>query len=378
MSMKSYVQPIILNRTQTIFDHNIWLAPMSGTSDLPYRLICRQLGAGGVVTELISARGIKYHGVHHQNERYVKIDPAEKPVCIQLFGYDPEDFKAAIHAILEQPTLADFTGIDINMGCPVKKVIQTGAGSALMTQPKQAESIVLAVRSALAGTQKTVSVKFRKGFYDHESTAPDFALRMAECGVDFMTIHGRTAKQMYSGTADHEPTRQAIQALRDHGLYVPIFANGDIVDADSARAVLTFTQADGCMIGRAAMGDPWIFARIQAALSDRGEVRQLVPSHTHTQLERLNASDPNLLIQANQSYMHFNEPSPDERVQVVKKLASDLTQLIGESVAMREMRGRLAHFFKGYKGAVQMRRAAGQINTLADLHYLLEDWKQCL
>ncbi len=337
---KSEIQPIEIARTKTVFENNIWLAPMAGTSDLPFRKYCRQWGAGCVVTELVSARGIRYHGITPHQYRYLEIHPDEAPVLIQLFGHKPDDFKAACEAILAHPVLNQCTGIDINMGCPVKKVTTTGAGSALMKDPARAVSIIQAVQSVLKNTHKTISAKFRKGFEAESFTAPDFACRLADTGIDILAVHGRTTKQMYSGKADWDAIAKTKQALLARGYTQPLLGNGDVIDARSAKALFDLSGVDGLMIGRAAMGKPWIFKTIVQSLQG----------------------------------LTVSEPELDEKVIWMRQFAKDLCAWLGEPQAMRELRGRLPHFLKGEKGAAQFRLKASQLTSWMDLDRLLSEY----
>lgn len=354
------LHPVLLTRTGRQLPNNVWLAPMAGTSDLTYRRICRRYGAGLTVTELVSARGIRYSGVEGANFRYLVIDPAEKPVWIQLFGFDPDDFRSACEQIAAHPLLRQCDGIDINMGCPVRKVIQTGAGSALMRTPDTAAAIVRAVRKAAdaAGTGWSVSVKIRKGFGPGDCTAPAFAVAMAEAGADLITIHGRTADQLYSGTADWDAIAKTRAALRSAGHILPLIANGDVTDAASARAILRATGADGLMIGRAAQGNPWIFRAVTDALSASAGAGS-VQTQTGTSSGKAAAAA---------------RPPADEIRSVILEHLDGLIGRRGEAIAVREMRTQLAAYFKHTCGAAAFRRQIGQVNTRSGACRLVDAW----
>ena len=340
--------------------NNLWLAPMAGTTEPIFRALCRRFGAGLTVTELVSARGIRYHGITPQQYRYLEICPAEKPVLIQLFGFDPEDFRRAVAAIMDHPLLSTCTGIDINMGCPVKKVVKTGAGSALMKAPAVARSIVKAVQAELQGTDKSISVKFRKGFDQDSCTAPDFALTMAAAGVDFICVHGRTAAQQYGGLADRSAIAKTVRALRARGIDLPVIANGDITGVVSARQTLAETGADGLMVGRSAQGNPWIFRELAAGLTGYFLTDQANPC---------SAAVPAAPLVA-------RPPEPPERCFIILEHLDGLIARLGESLAVKEMRGQLVAYFKGLPGAVAIRRQCVQVASRADVVELLNRWRR--
>ncbi len=226
-------------------DNPFILAPLAGYTDLPFRLLCRQYGAGLVFSEMISCHGLCYK--QEKTRAMTKTCPEEKPVAIQLFGSDP-DMMGQAAAILNKKTI---DMIDINMGCPAKKVIKKGAGSALMKDPELAVKIILAVKD---NTDLPVSVKFRSGWTHDNITAPDFA-RMAEhAGADAMTIHGRTWSDGFSGKADWQVIKQVKEAVN-----VPVIGNGDIISIKDGRAMMAATGCDGVMIGRGSLGRPWVF-----------------------------------------------------------------------------------------------------------------------
>lgn len=259
-------------------DNNILLAPMAGVTDLPFRLLCREQEAGLVCMEMVSAKAILYK--NKNTESLLTIHPQEGPVSLQLFGSDPKILSEMARQIEERP----FSILDINMGCPVPKVVGNGEGSALMRQPKLVEEIVTAVVKAV---KKPVTVKIRKGFNDTCVNAVEIARIAEQCGAAAVMIHGRTREQYYTGEADWE----IIAKVKDK-LSIPVIGNGDIKDGASAEAILRQTGCDGIMVGRAARGNPWIFRQIAAYLQDgtvlpapeKEEIRATILRHAKLQL----------------------------------------------------------------------------------------------
>lgn len=259
-------------------DNNILLAPMAGVTDLPFRLLCREQEAGLVCMEMVSAKAILYK--NKNTESLLTIHPQEGPVSLQLFGSDPKILSEMARQIEERP----FSILDINMGCPVPKVVGNGEGSALMRQPKLVEEIVTAVVKAV---KKPVTVKIRKGFNDTCVNAVEIARIAEQCGAAAVMIHGRTREQYYTGEADWE----IIAKVKDK-LSIPVIGNGDIKDGVSAEAILRQTGCDGIMVGRAARGNPWIFRQIAAYLQDgtvlpapeKEEIRATILRHAKLQL----------------------------------------------------------------------------------------------
>ena len=224
------------------------LAPMSGRTNLPFRLIARKMGAGLVITEMISAAGLSRGQA--KTHTYLDSDPAERPVAAQLFGYEPDSM--AISAQIAAERGMDI--IDINMGCPAKKVIKTGSGAALMRDPKKAAKILSAVRQ---GTSLPVTVKIRAGWSPEEANALEIATIVEDCGADGVSIHPRFASQGFSGKADWTLIARIKNAVR-----IPVIGSGDIIEPSLALKMRSVTSCDGVMIGRAALSNPWIFKQI--------------------------------------------------------------------------------------------------------------------
>ena len=262
-----------------ILDNNIVLAPMAGVTDLPFRLLCSEQGVGLSCMEMISAKAILYK--NKNTESLLEIHPQEGPVSLQLFGSDPKIISEMAKQIEDRP----FAILDINMGCPVPKVVNNGEGSALMKQPKLVGEIVSA---AVKAVDKPVTVKIRKGFDDMHVNAVEIAQIAEASGAAAVMVHGRTREQYYAGEADWE-----IIAMVKDKLSIPVIGNGDVRDGRSAEEMLKQTGCDGVMVGRAARGNPWIFRQIAAWLQDetvlpkpeKEEVKATIMRHAKLQLE---------------------------------------------------------------------------------------------
>lgn len=258
--------------------NNMILAPMAGVTDLPFRLLCTQQGAGLCGMEMISAKAILYR--NKNTDALLEIHPDERAVSLQLFGSDPKILSEVAKRIEDRP----FAILDLNMGCPVPKVVNNGEGSALMRQPKLVGEIVSAVAKAVG---KPVTVKIRKGFDDAHVNAVEIAKIAEEAGAAAVAVHGRTREQYYAGEADWEIIAKVKESVR-----IPVIGNGDITDGASAEKMLQMTGCDGIMVGRAARGNPWIFRQIAAYLEDGTilpkpggeELREMIMRHAKLQL----------------------------------------------------------------------------------------------
>ncbi len=255
------LRPIALRRHT--LENNLALAPMAGVSNLPFRLIAKQAGAALVFTETVSAKGLVLEGP--KTRRLLRTSPRETPCAFQLFGSDPEVLGEACRRLEGEGAV----WIDLNVGCPVKKFIRNCAGSALLRDLPRAAGIVRAMRRSLSGT---LSVKMRLGWDERSIVAPEFARIAVAEGAELLSVHGRTRAQLYLGAASREAIRAVVEAVPG----TPVLANGDIVTAQDALAMLRETGAAGVMIGRGAMGNPWIFRQI-LALGSQGEASE--PSH---------------------------------------------------------------------------------------------------
>ena len=309
----------------TVLENNVILAPMAGVTDLPIRVLCREQGAGCVVTEMVSAKAVLYN--NKNTRELLQIDPAERPAAVQLFGSEP-DIMAEIAARLEE---GPYDYIDVNMGCPVPKIVNNGEGSALMKNPERAKEVLTAMVKAV---KKPVTVKFRKGFNDLSVNAVEFAKMAESCGVAAVAVHGRTREQYYSGKADWDIIRQVKEAVR-----IPVIGNGDIFTPEDAGRMLKETGCDGIMVARGAKGNPWLFGRINHYL-DTGEV---LPG-----------------------------PSMAEIKAMILRHGRMLVQFKGEGVAMREMRGHMAWYTKGMPHSATLRNEINQVETLEGFVELLD------
>ena len=300
------------------------LAPMAGVTDLPFRMLCKEMGAGLLCTEMVSAKAISFHNKNTQ--KLMETAEDEHPVSLQLFGSDPDLICEVAQQIEEQP----FDILDFNMGCPVPKVVNNGEGSALMKNPPLAEEIV---RKTARAIKKPVTVKFRKGFDDDHINAVEFAKRM-EAGGAAVAVHGRTREQYYSGEADWDIIRQVKEAVK-----IPVIGNGDVDSPEKAQKMFSETGCDGIMIGRAARGNPWIF-------------------------QALNAYDKEGLV--------LEKPQPAEVKRMILRHAALQGQYKGEYTGIREMRKHVAWYTAGYPHSAALRRRVNEINSIAQLEELLE------
>lgn len=310
----------------TVLEHNVILAPMAGVTDLPFRLLCKEQGAGMVVTEMVSAKAILYK--NKNTRELLKIHPDERPAAVQLFGSDPE-IMAEIAAQIED---GPYAAIDVNMGCPVPKIVNNGEGSALMKDIHLAEKILRAMTKRV---KKPVTVKFRKGFTDQTCNAVEFAKMAESSGVAMVAVHGRTREQYYSGKADWDIIRQVKEAVK-----IPVIGNGDIFTPEDAGRMIEKTGCDGIMVARGAKGNPWIFNRINHYLAT-GEV--------------------------------LSGPSVREIRDMILRHGKMLSEYKGEFVAMREMRSHMAWYTKGMPGSAALRNEINQVETLDGLAALLTD-----
>lgn len=300
------------------------LAPMAGVSDRAYRELCVRFGAAYCVSEMVSSKALSFNS--KKSEELMEISDLERPCGIQIFGDDPKCMAdAAKHALENKPDI-----IDINMGCPAPKISSNGSGSALMKNPLLCGEIVKAVTAV---TDIPVTVKIRKGWDDDSVNAVEVAKICESAGAAAITVHGRTRQQYYKPPVDYD----IIRAVRE-SVSVPVIANGDIDSAEKAKEVMDITGCDLVMIGRATLGNPWIFSQINAYLEN-----------------------PNVKI---------HTPDLEERLGVMIEHISKMVEYKGEHMAMLQARKLVVGYFKGMKGAAALRNEAGKIKTLDDLYEL--------
>lgn len=306
------------------------LAPMAGITDLPFRLICRRLGCGMTVSEMVSAKGLLYKNV--KTTEMLRIDDGERPTAIQLFGSVPEELAEAARMV--EASGADM--IDFNMGCPVPKIVNNGEGSALMKQPQLAHDILAAMVKAV---KIPVTVKFRAGWDNSSRNAVEIAKAVEAAGVSAVAVHGRTRQQFYEGKADWGIIAEVKQAVK-----VPVFGNGDIFTVEDGLRMLAETGVDGLMIGRGADGNPWIFRELAAVL--RGEKRPAAPSL-------------------------------QERLAQAAEHLDMLIDYKGEHISVKEMRRHISAYLKGLPHAAEFRGRFHKVDTREQFMELLAEYAAC-
>ena len=300
------------------------LAPMAGVTDMPFRTLCKEQGAGLICMEMISAKAISFH--NKNTIALMKIDPCEHPVSMQLFGSEPELMAEVAKSIEDK----DFDILDINMGCPVPKVVNNGEGSALLKNP---ELIVQIIKSVSSAIQKPVTVKVRIGFENAPVDIVEIARRAEDAGAAAIAVHGRTRQQYYSGTADWDIIRQVKEAVS-----IPVIGNGDVDSPLKAEALLKQTGCDGVMIGRAVRGNPWIFREMNHYF----QTGELLP-----------------------------RPSSEEIREMILRHARAQIALKGEFTGIREMRKHVAWYTAGMRHSAGLRRASNTIENYEALQELL-------
>lgn len=309
-----------------IIDHPVILGPMAGVTDLPFRVLCHEQGAGLVCTEMVSAKAILYK--NRNTQALMRTDPTEHPVSLQLFGSDPDSVSEAAAMIEDLP----FEILDFNMGCPVPKVVNNMEGSALMKDPKRGAAIISAVVKRI---REPVTVKIRKGFNLDSVNAVEVAKRMEDAGVSAIAVHGRTREQYYSGEADWEIIRQVKNAVS-----IPVIGNGDVDSPRKAEKMMRETGADGVMIARAARGNPWIFHQVIHYL-ETGEI--------------------------------ISKAAPKEVYDMILRQMDLMVQYKGEYTGIREMRKHISWYTAGFPNSASLRRRINEADTGDEMRELLRE-----
>lgn len=308
-------------------DNNVFLAPMAGVTDMPFRILCKEQGCGLVYTEMVSAKGMHYNS--EKSFKLTEVDDAEKPAAIQIFGSDPH----IMAGITEKLNETDAAIIDINMGCPTPKITKNGEGSALMLNTRLAGEIIRAVVNA---SVKPVTVKMRKGWDEDSVNAVELAMIAEENGASAVAVHGRTRNQFYSGKADWEIIRRVKEAVS-----MPVIGNGDIFEPQDAGAMLEQTGCDAVMIGRGAQGNPWIFRRILYFLKT-GQVLYEAPFH--------------------------------EKINTIIRHMDMLVELKGERMGTLEMRKHIAWYIKGMRNSASVKEQVFKLTSPSQIKDLLHDY----
>ncbi|MDF2883147.1 MAG: dus1 [Clostridiaceae bacterium] len=312
-------------------ESNVFLAPMAGVTDIAFRELCEEQGCGLAYTEMVSSKALFYGS--ENTEKLTAVGKNENKIAVQIFGNDPIvmakscDYFNANNKIFI---------IDINMGCPAPKIVKNGEGSALMRSPKLAYEIVKSVKKA---SKKPVTVKFRKGFDELHINALEFSKIMEEAGADAITIHGRTREQMYSGKADWDIIREIKESVK-----IPVIGNGDVFSAEAAIEMLNYTNCDGIMVARGAMGNPWIFRQIN---------------------DKINGE--NVYI-----------PNPEEKIDMCIRHYKKSIEYIGEEKAVREMRKQIVWYIKGLKNCTEIKNIINYENSSDDVIKTLLEYKSAL
>lgn len=306
-------------------ENNIFLAPMAGVTDQPFRILCKEFGAGLVYTEMVSSKGIFYDD--SKTKKLMSIDKRERPAAVQIFGSDAEIMSEMTEKISDEADI-----IDINMGCPAPKVTKNLDGSKLMLYPEKIDEIT---KKVVTKSKVPVTIKIRKGWDDEHVNAVEIAQIAEKNGISAITVHGRTREQFYSGTADLEIIKKVKEAVK-----IPVIGNGDIINGETAKRMFEITGCDAIMIGRGSNGNPWIFEEI---------------------IKYLNGDTS------------YQKPTIEEIKRMINKHLNMLCEYKGEYTAIREMRKQIAWYVKGLPGATQIRNDINKIEEMESLRKKIEE-----
>ena len=313
-------------------DNKVFLSPMAGVTDLPFRLICKEQNCGMLYTEMVNAKALCYDD--QNTKKMLKIEKEEHPVAIQIFGSDPEYMGGAAKILNSYPNEI----LDINMGCPAPKVVKNVDGSALLKNPELAAKVL---REVVENSEKPVTLKIRKGWDDTCINAVEIAKMAEDCGISAIAVHGRTREQYYSGKADWDIIREVKENVS-----IPVIGNGDVFEVEDAINMLNKTNCDAIMIGRGAQGNPWIFKRINHYM----QTGEILP-----------------------------EPTLEEKIDTAMKHLKLAVQEHGEYVAVREMRKHIAWYLKGLRNSARVRDEINKIESYEEVVNKLKDYMQdCL
>ena len=313
-------------------DNRVFLSPMAGVTDLPFRLICKEQDCGMLYTEMVNAKALCYDD--QNTKKMLKIENAEHPLAIQIFGSDPEYMGGAAKILNSYPNEI----LDINMGCPAPKVVKNGDGSALLKNPELAGKVL---RAVVDNSEKPVTLKIRKGWDDTCINAVEIAKIAEDSGISAIAIHGRTREQYYSGKADWDIIREVKENVS-----IPVIGNGDVFEVEDAINMLNKTNCDAIMIGRGAQGNPWIFKRINHYM----QTGEILP-----------------------------EPTLEEKIDTAMKHLKLAVEEHGEYVAVREMRKHIAWYLKGLRNSARVRDEINKIESYEEVVNKLKSYMQdCL